>query len=37
MLNPYRNNSQKKPLTANTHFNEGAPFNRIKRTNSSAV
>jgi hypothetical protein len=29
MLSPYRNDSQKKPLTANTHFSDGDPFNRM--------
>jgi hypothetical protein len=37
MLSPYRNSSQKKPLTAHTHFNDGAPFSRMNRTKSSEV
>ncbi len=37
MLSPYRNSSQKKPLTANTHFRDDAPFNRMKSTNSISV
>ena len=37
MLSPNRNKSQKKPVTANTHFNEGGPFRRINRTNNIPV
>ena len=37
MLRPYRNNNQKKPLTANTHFSDGAPLSRMKRMNRIAV